>query len=1387
LGGPVKKIPLLVRFNAADHKDMLDSAATQILAGGADIRVTKADGTTDVPFEIEHAATGANGAIALWVLADSVAQNSATAATFRVYWGKAAATTLSNSQSVFDTANGYLGVWHMNQPVTAAGDTIRDATHGKNHAVLGLFGTGALVPTDTTGAIGIAKKIGSTANAVGAYFEAIDPDSSLSVQTEIGEYTVSGWVNVTTCASGSRSAIISKYMNNNTAGTRQFALQINGGAANWNLTNNPPSLATPGANEFNAHTPCTANEWQHVVGTYKSTTTPTADVAGVGATMKIYVNGGGAQTNAVATQANTASIGRGSPLRISGIADGQRFIRGSVDEVRIAKVARDSDYVRLSYQTQRPTGGTAVAVGATQANGPTPGYAAWSGHRDITINTAGNGANVSGTVTNIPMLIRLDTAEASIIAAANGGNSIRFSKADNLTPLPYEIEHWGTTSAAIWVKVDTVYGSNATQKIRMHWGNAAASSESNGPAVFDTANGYVGAWHLGNAAGTSPRPGSVAGSPAAIVRNGLPPVSGIIGMADTLGNIPGVDPANGGNPLAGRYIDFGRDSAFNNNNYAGFSDFTTGFTFSTWVYATSTAGFTRFIVLGADSSATNQVGHSSRIMFMGNQNQSATQPNFAVRSNGVANYNSPANAYSFNTWNNITVTKAAGASTPYNIYKNGDLLASSANGTMPENVMRNYAWMGRSSAGTDGWFGGKFDNVTLSKVARSVDFVRLSYQNQRAVNAVVNIGPYEYAATVPGNPSGVTAVAGNAEATVSWTAPTSNGGAAITGYKAMAVADTSKACTTTGALTCVVTGLTNGSAYTFVVKASNSVGTGNVSLASDTVRPSALAGFTGRRVITLNTSATGANIPGLVRNFPVLIRLGSAEASILSAANGGASVRFFKSDSATSLPHEIESWSSTAATIWVKVDSVKGNNATQSILMVYGNAGATSTSSGSAVFDTANGYVAVWHLNEASGNVADATGMGNAGTPSAAAPTDTVGLMGRAKAFNGSTNWYQIGTDSSKVNVNVDDAAGLTISAWVNPTSCDARIAAFSKYVNGATPAGRQYALHTSNTTTNWRFTVGSPTVASTEFFADAEGACVTGTWKHIVGTYASAGTPTVDSSVNVRLYVDGVQVGVAGSAGVTGIGTGAFPYIGRIHNSQRYMNGLLDEITVSKVRRDSNWVKLSYESQKLMQAFTNIGVTLPSAPSAPTGVFATGGGTVGTISVTWSAPTSNGGAAITAYTVTSTPGTATCTTAGSGTGCTLTGLTAGQTYAITVTATNSAGVGAASAPVNAVATGISLPGAFTLRMDGARNPYTYRLPTNAIAITEQLTMTVTDVQGKTVWTRTINPAASKTGAITWDGTSSKGQAVSSGMYMVRLRAVMGGQVIEAMQRGVKF
>lgn len=102
-------------------------------------------------------------------------------------------------------------------------------------------------------------------------------------------------------------------------------------------------------------------------------------------------------------------------------------------------------------------------------------------------------------------------------------------------------------------------------------------------------------------------------------------------------------------------------------------------------------------------------------------------------------------------------------------------------------------------------------------------------------------------ATEPAAPTGVVAVPGDTQATVSWTAP-SHGGSPIIGYTATAVEDGTRQCTPSPATatTCTVTGLSNGTAYTFTVTATNGVGASGASVASVPVMPAGVpAGITG--------------------------------------------------------------------------------------------------------------------------------------------------------------------------------------------------------------------------------------------------------------------------------------------------------------------------------------------------------------------------------------------------------------------------------------------------------------------------------------------------------------------------------------------------------------
>ncbi|MEF2968988.1 S-layer homology domain-containing protein [Paenibacillus sp. M1] len=89
--------------------------------------------------------------------------------------------------------------------------------------------------------------------------------------------------------------------------------------------------------------------------------------------------------------------------------------------------------------------------------------------------------------------------------------------------------------------------------------------------------------------------------------------------------------------------------------------------------------------------------------------------------------------------------------------------------------------------------------------------------------------------TVPGVPADVRAVAGNGKATITFTPPTDNGGSPITGYEVTALPGGMTVTGTGSPIT--VTGLTNGTSYTFTVRAINGVGGSEVSAESAAVTP----------------------------------------------------------------------------------------------------------------------------------------------------------------------------------------------------------------------------------------------------------------------------------------------------------------------------------------------------------------------------------------------------------------------------------------------------------------------------------------------------------------------------------------------------------------------
>jgi len=103
-------------------------------------------------------------------------------------------------------------------------------------------------------------------------------------------------------------------------------------------------------------------------------------------------------------------------------------------------------------------------------------------------------------------------------------------------------------------------------------------------------------------------------------------------------------------------------------------------------------------------------------------------------------------------------------------------------------------------------------------------------KNSAGSSSAVTIGSAT-AQGAPGSVSGVKASTTGDITTISWVAPSSNGGSPITGYTVTAV-PAGPTCSTTGATFCTIAGMVAGTSYIFSVVATNSVGSSSALAAS---------------------------------------------------------------------------------------------------------------------------------------------------------------------------------------------------------------------------------------------------------------------------------------------------------------------------------------------------------------------------------------------------------------------------------------------------------------------------------------------------------------------------------------------------------------------------
>jgi hypothetical protein len=329
-------------------------------------------------------------------------------------------------------------------------------------------------------------------------------------------------------------------------------------------------------------------------------------------------------------------------------------------------------------------------------------------------------------------------------------------------------------------------------------------------------------------------------------------------------------------------------------------------------------------------------------------------------------------------------------------------------------------------------------------------------------------------------------------------------------------------------------------------------------------------GWSFSKKLFLNTTASGAGISGNVYGFPVLVRLTSGVFDFGLAQTGGGDIRFTKPDNSP-LPYEIERWdaSAGAAEIWVRVDTVFGNDSTHYITMFWGNKSAASLSNSRAVFDTAAGFQGVWHLSEPGNTtVYDATANHFDGAPSGMSSASAVaGTIGIAQGFNGISSGITL-PNTAAGKLDYYGNGNYSFSAWVYTDTLDSLsqpIVAKGDY---------QYALQIRYTSEFEFFIYKDSVWQFTRSSASA------GTWKYIVG---------VRENDAQYLFIDGALV--SGTVTVL-VETPKMPddttrnvTIGFLPEMNRFFNGMIDEVRVENVPLSADWILLCYANQKANDA----------------------------------------------------------------------------------------------------------------------------------------------------------------------------------------------------------
>jgi len=397
------------------------------------------------------------GALTAWVKVPSLSSSADT--TIYLYYGNAGIASQQNKAAVWD--NRTKMVQHMNQNPAGAAPQMLDSTgYANNGTTSGTMTSGNSVSGQVNGATSFEGtddyvNVGNAASVK-------SPQGSLSFWVKPAAFSADGYT------------IFHMYETDITDYLRSFVYSD----GKIDLAIEDGDVAQVGVKSAAS---LTAGAWTKVSWVQDGSST------------KLYLNGALSATTGTNSGSWWTNHLTAFNTRLGGPASPWGAFNGSLDEVRLAGVARSAQWIATEYRNESaPT--EFYSVGIEEVSSPAA-LSSFGYRKAITIDHT----KVSGDLTNFPVLISLPP-DANLAAHAQSdaddilftSNSVAWNTGTVNDKLAHEIEKYtaATGELVAWVKIPNL-SSSADTTIYIYYGNAGVASQQNKTVVWDASTKMV--------------------------------------------------------------------------------------------------------------------------------------------------------------------------------------------------------------------------------------------------------------------------------------------------------------------------------------------------------------------------------------------------------------------------------------------------------------------------------------------------------------------------------------------------------------------------------------------------------------------------------------------------------------------------------------------------------------------------------------------------------------------------------------------------------------------------------------------------------------------------------------------------------------------------------